>query len=111
MLSAAGMRRVSQKDLGTRKFIVGDHEHECGIVQACFISPEVYDDEEGRTQDYGDTHDLNGPSLTRTCECRNPRSETFRCLRLRQTGKDGCGSHSLQLSQADLVGSFHPRLS
>ena len=40
-LSSKGMERVCQHNPGKFKFFVGDKEHECGVLEACFLSSRV----------------------------------------------------------------------
>ena len=37
----SGLRRILQHDRETFVFIVGGRSYECGVLQACFISPRV----------------------------------------------------------------------
>ena len=40
-LSSAGMQRVCQHDREKFRFIVDGREYECGLHEACFVSPTV----------------------------------------------------------------------
>ena len=40
-LSSAGMQRVCQHEQIKFQFFVGDKEYECGLFEACFLSPRV----------------------------------------------------------------------
>ena len=40
-LSSAGMQRVCEHDHMRFRFFFGDEEYECGLFEACFLSPRV----------------------------------------------------------------------
>ena len=58
------------------------------------------------------TRDLSvsgGTWATKTCDCQHTMSESFRYLRLRQTGTESSGHHYLLLKGVELFGTIHRR--
>ena len=59
--------------------------------------------------DSRNTQDLNGRYITKTYDCQRKRSESYRYLRLRQTGNNSSGGDALRLSEIEFFGVLHRR--
>ena len=64
------------------------------------------DGSEWREIDRRNTQDLNGKSIVKTYSCGGGGSESFRYLRLRQTGKNACGCDQQYLSSIEFFGTL-----
>ena len=59
-----------------------------------------------REVDRRNTQDLNGKSIVKTYFCEDTKSERFRFIKLRQTGKDAQGYNYLALSGIEFFGTL-----
>ena len=60
-----------------------------------------------RELDNRDTQDLSRAFVVKSYSCQSPASESFRYIRLRQTGKNSYGKHYLFLSEIEFFGTLH----
>ena len=59
-----------------------------------------------REVDRRNTQDLNGKSIVKTYSCGSGKDESFRFIRLRQTGKNAGGNDFLMLSGIEFFGTL-----